>query len=382
MKTTLYSLALAAVTCGLAGAQATTAYTTPVGYVSQTCKAASDTIVGVPLKAPTVAAAALSANPSISGSSAVLTVSTASFGSYANTSYVKFTSGPASGRVYAITANDATTITIALAGDTLSAVSGNTFSVTPFTTLNSLFPPSATTNSPLTTGNAFVNSATTAAGQRRTQLLLANTTSANINLAPSATYFILAAQVGPPATPAQWRRVGDATLSDVGGLQLWPDAMFTIRNPAAVTSDTVYTSVGEVETANQVVPLFTRDGTNVLRDNPRAITRPVDVTLNALNLGGTSAFVTSATTAAGARRDTLLVFNNTATGLNKAPSATYFYLAAQAGPPAIPAQWRRVGDATLSDVGSNIIPAGSAFIIRKYGTAGGVTSSWNNTPSY
>jgi hypothetical protein len=55
MKTTLYSLALAAATCGLAGAQATTAYTTPVGY-STTTLAVGLNAVGLTLQGSAIAA--------------------------------------------------------------------------------------------------------------------------------------------------------------------------------------------------------------------------------------------------------------------------------------------------------------------------------------
>jgi uncharacterized protein (TIGR02597 family) len=388
MKTTFYSLALAAVACGLAAAQ-TTAFTTPVGYVSQTCRLNSDTIVGVPLRQPTVAAAALTSNPTIGATNAVLTVTGATFGAYGSTHYVKFTSGPDSGSVFAITANDATTITIDRNGQSLAAVSGNTFAVTKFWTLNELFPPALCTNSAAglvgppavaPTGTAIVSSLTPLAGARRTQLLLSDITTANVNLSASAIYYVLAPQVGPPATVAQWRQSGGSV--DVGGLQLWPDTYFTIRNPSTINGNTTYTVTGEVDMSiDNKIPLYTRvGGSTAKRDNPRAITRPIDVTLNGLNLGGTPAFVTSATALAGARRDELLVFDNSVTSQNKSASAIYYYIAAQVGPPATPAQWRQAGGST--DAGGVVIPAGSGFIIRKFGTVDGSTTFWNNTKTY
>src|SRR5688572_17647825 len=59
MKTFIpYSLLAALAASGLAlGAE--TAYTTPVGYVSQTCLSNSDTLVGTPLRPATIAAAGL-----------------------------------------------------------------------------------------------------------------------------------------------------------------------------------------------------------------------------------------------------------------------------------------------------------------------------------
>ena len=66
MKTTLYSLALAAVTCGLAGAQATTAYTTPVGYVTQTAATGKFNLVGLTVQNPVVASGVLDASTATS----------------------------------------------------------------------------------------------------------------------------------------------------------------------------------------------------------------------------------------------------------------------------------------------------------------------------
>jgi uncharacterized protein (TIGR02597 family) len=388
MKLSKYALIAAAF---ILPAAAQTAYTSPVGYVSQTCLKSSDTFIGVPMRQPAVAAAALTSNPVIGPSAspvvqadqALLVITGAAFGSYGGTHYVKFTSGGDNGKFFAIVANDTTTITIDLNGDTLTSVNGNTFSVNKFWTLETLFDPAVTTNSALTTGNAIVNSATISNANRRTQILFADTTTANINLATSAIYYVLAAQVGPPATAAQWRRVGDATLANQGGVQLWPDIPLKVRHPVSVTSDTTYTCPGEVDSGNTVIPLYTRIGTSTAqRDNPRMLTRPVDVTLNGLNLGGGAAFVTSNTISNANRRDTLLVFNNSTAAFNKSASAIYYWLAAQVGPPATPAQWRKVGDATLSDVGTDVIPAGSGFVIRKYGTVDGATSFWNNTPTY
>jgi uncharacterized protein (TIGR02597 family) len=99
--------------------------------------------------------------------------------------------------------------------------------------------------------------------------------------------------------------------------------------------------------------------------------RPVDTTLNNLNLGGTAAFVTSTSTLAAGRRDQLLVFSNASVGQNKAPATTYYYNGGI---------WKKNG-AGNTDFGTDIIPAGVGFIIRKY-TGTGATANWDNTPAY
>jgi uncharacterized protein (TIGR02597 family) len=372
MKTYLsYSFILAAAACSLATGQ--TAYTTPVGYVSQTCLPASDTRVGLPLRQPTLAAAALTANPTIGATDAVLTVTGASFGAFAGTHYVKMTSGTKLGSIYAITANTATTITIDRNGDTFSSVNGDQFAISKYWTLAELFPPASSTNSPATTGTAIVTSLNATAGQRRTQVLLPDSTTLGINLAPSGLYYILAAN-GTTVLANQWRKQGG--IVDEGSTQIWPDDSFIIRNPASVTSATTFSLSGEVDMKAVTIQLNTRNGgATAKQDNTVGLTRPVDVSLNNLNLGNTPAFVSSTNAVAANRRDELLVFNNGIASLNKSPSAIYYFNSGT-----IPPQWRAQGGTT--DAGSAVIPAGSAMIIRKFGTAGGVTSFWNNTPSY
>ena len=103
------------------------AETTPVGYTVTTCPNNSDTIVGLPLRVSAAAAGALTANPSSTTGTPTLTSSSAAFGAVAGTHYVKFKSGASDGKWYAITANTATTLTVDLNGDTLGALSGDTF---------------------------------------------------------------------------------------------------------------------------------------------------------------------------------------------------------------------------------------------------------------
>jgi uncharacterized protein (TIGR02597 family) len=185
-----------------------------------------------------------------------------------------------------------------------------------------------------------------------------------VNLSSTLPYFI---NLSVP----QWRRQSGGT-TDQNGVQLWPDTSFIIRNPASVTSPTTYTITGEVDMGNVAIPLATRDGTTLRQDNAVAMTRPVDVTLDDLNLGGTAAFVSSTGGTAGTRRDEVYIFNNSATGLNKSALLPYYFR---------DGIWNQQGGGT-TDVGSTVIKAGDGFIIRKYGTSGGVTSFWLNTPSY
>ena len=364
MKLPTYALILAAAASGYAMA-ATTAYTNPVGYVSQPCAANSDTIVGVPLRSAPVAAGALSVDPDTTTTpgSAILTIAgTPGFtpSAFAAVDYVKFNSGAGAGQWFTVTANDATTITVNLNGGTIAAAAADTLEVIPFWTLATLFDPTTATTDPTTTTNAIVASTSTLAAGRRTQILVPNFAGVGTNLASASIYYI---------NGSIWKKIGDGNTSHNAD-QLWPDTYFTIRNPAAVTSATTYTVSGSVEPYAISVPLVTQ--ATIAQDNFVALPRPIDTTLNALNLGGTAGFMTSTSTLAAGRRDQLLVFDNAAAIINKATSAIYYYNGGI---------WKKVGGGT-ADFGTDVIPAGAGFMIRKYQSGTGATSPWSNTPGY
>lgn len=310
------------------------------------------------MKQPTVAAAALTSTPV----SNILTVSGASFGAFGGTHYVKFTSGGDNGKFFAIASNDATTITLDLNGDTLTASSGDTFSVTKFWTLAELFVPAQSTTNPTTTGNAIVASTSSLASGRRTEVLLPNTTGTGVNLASTDIYYIF---------NGAWRKAGQPATTSFDATQLWPDNYFIIRHPVAVTSNTTYTATGEVETGNFSVALTTRN--SVRQDNFIGIPRPIDVSLDGLSLGNTSAFLTSTSSLASGRRDELLIFDNALAARNKAPSSIYYYFNGA---------WRKAGQPATTNFGTDLIKAGSGILIRKYQVSGGPTQFWNNTPTY
>jgi uncharacterized protein (TIGR02597 family) len=361
MKTYLsYSFILAAAACSLATGQ--TAYTTPVGYVSQTCLPASDTIVGLPLRVATNAAGALASAPDLSTvpGSAILTLSgTPGFvvNAFQSTHFVKITSGASEGKFYTISSNTASTITVALNGDTLAAVTADTLLVSKFWTLGELFVPGASTTDPATTGNAVVVTSNTLL--HKTEILFPNVNAVGINPSSIGIYFLF---------NGAWRKTGQPVANSFNTTQLWPDTYFTIRQPN-LTSATTYTVSGEVESGKMVINLVTQN--SVKQDNVVAIPRPVDVTLNQLSLGGTSAFLTTTNTLI--HNDEILVFDNSTALKNRSASAIYFYYLGG---------WRKNGKPVATDFGTDIIKAGTGFIIRKAKVAGGPTVFWNNTSPY
>jgi hypothetical protein len=113
MKTTLYSLALAAVTCGLAGAQATTAYTTPVGYTTTSPLLQGFNVAGLTL------------HPSAVASGKFETVNTASLVD------TGITFSPVAGRTYVLefVTNPASAVTGMIFEIPAANIAGNTISV-------------------------------------------------------------------------------------------------------------------------------------------------------------------------------------------------------------------------------------------------------------
>jgi uncharacterized protein (TIGR02597 family) len=108
-----------------------------------------------------------------------------------------------------------------------------------------------------------------------------------------------------------------------------------------------------------------------------SMSRPVDTSIRNLGLVQSGAFLPSTSTTIAGRRDQLLVFDNAAVGMNKAASATYFYVGtAESG------TWRSAASPNV-DVSNVLIPAGSGIVIRKYGS--GLTSMsqfWKNEVTF
>jgi uncharacterized protein (TIGR02597 family) len=359
----LYILAAAGlITAHESRAQTTSVATNPVGYVQVTCTAASDTVVSVPFIQP---AAYVGQIASVSGST--VTISGTSgwtanqfvySGSGSSTYYAQMgpcSSGtnPKDGCYYTVVSNGANTLTLALNGDNISTVPvGSTISVIPYWTLGTVFPPSAS-------GTAFI--ASTSPVVRQTQIFLPNYSAAGDYLSTSATYFYY---------NGAWRLVGDLVTNSHNDDVLIPDGYVTVRNPSATTT---LTTMGNVQTGNFMIPLDTL--TSGPQDNAVGICRPVDTSLNNLGLISSGAFTPS--TSPVVRNDQIFLVSNTSAGLYKSATATYFYYMGTSG-----TGWRLVGDLITNDHGSDVIPAGTGFTIRKVATSGGATAFWQNPPTY
>lgn len=346
----------------LGPASGQTTATDPVGFTTTACPANSDTYTLVPFTRPPefvgASASATTNTLTVSGSPWTVNQFVYVAGTQPKTYFVLIgphtTTNPKEGNFYQITANGTNTLTVNANGDDLSAISSNTqILVIPYHTLASIFPASDAGVSFIVSPSQF---------NLQTSMLIPNYSGIGINLAPSITYYYISS-----GTNVGWRQFGHPTTEDHGDDAMVNGGFFILRNRA---TGTTLTSLGSVLVKNLTLPLFTRTAPTK-QDNFVSIIRPIDVKLNDLGLITSGAFASSPNQFN--RVDDLYVFDNAQIAINKAPSTTYFYSGGA---------WRKFGQPITTDFGTDTIPAGAGFIIRKGSTATGATSLWKNSPTY
>lgn len=348
----------------------TTATTDPVGFVTYSLSGNADSYVYVGFKANPAFAGATSGSVTtnvVAMTGAAWAVNQFAPGASGQPKfYALIRSGNKSGMWYTITANDATTITLDLAGDSIASdvVAGTTLQVCAFDTVNTLF-----------AAGVGINASTSfAAAARQSEILVPDTTTAGTNLAVAASYYYYsgAASGGPG-----WRKVGSPIATIFNDTVLYPDTYFIVRHNVATA--TSLTTMGTVHLGTIKLPLTTlAAATN--QDIPVGIQIPGSLTLAQTTLFESGAFLGSATFSAASRGDEVFVWDNTiAPTKNKAPDATYYYYtgAASGGP-----GWRKVGSPIATIVNSDVvIQPGKAIRIRKKNTGAPSTVFWTlNTP--
>ncbi len=330
------ALALLALSVQSASAQS-------VGYNYQPLAGQSDALLTVPFTQPSVASLVVS---SVTGSGVTVSGGLTG-GAYANTFFVRFTSGNGAGLWSTITTNTTNSITFADTTILSSISAGDSFVIYPHETLGTTFPDSLVNVSFEASPSAF---------SRRTEVLIPNTTAIGINKPAAATYFYF---------NNEWRRVGAAPTAVFNDTVLPPQQYFVLRNGGSNPLK-VLTS-GQPDSV-PVARLLTRSAQT--NDIAAGAGYPVQLSLAQLELGGTPAFETS--TSVISRKDELLVFNNNTTGINKPASATYFYFNGA---------WRRVGASPATSFDNELLTPGSALLIRKAsGTPG--TFLWSQQAPY
>ena len=369
----LSAAAIGSLSLGEIATAQTTVATDPVGFTTVQCLANSDTFVSLPFTRPPEFTGAIE---SVSGNTLQVsgTPWTANQFVYAAGSQPKHyyaligpagTTNPKEGHTFPITANGQNSLTLDTAQEDLSGIAANAqVVVIPYWTLSTVFP---------TTDQDKSFTPTTSTRSFKTQILIPNYNATGVNQAYSTVYFF-SNNVNGSSSNVGWRVVGDNT-TDRGDDVLLPDGYLVVRNSGGAPTLPL-ASAGAVLMKKFSIPLAT--AATHQQDNAVAMPRPVDVTLNQTGLSpADGSFV--ATTSTRALKDQLFVYNNAQVGLNKAPSAVYFYSDNVNGVGGT--GWRLIGDNT-TDRGGDVIPAGSAITIRKAATAAGETKFWTNAPTY
>ena len=331
----------------------TTVMTDPVGFITTSCLGNSDTYLGIPFTRPpeftcTVQSAnantlTINGTPGWTNSQFVYAA-----GTQPKHYYVLIGNGgatnPKQGHNYTVTSNGSNTLTVDTSLDNLTGVVANTrVTLIPYWTPATIFP----------SGDAGVSfTATTNPPSYKTEVLIPNTSSAGINLAPAATYFFInnGSNVG-------WRLEGDNS-TDHGDDPLLPDSYFIVRNSNGAPPLPL-TGAGSVLMSKLAVPILA--SASQQQDNPVTMIRPVDTTLGSNGLAPVdTSFL---------QGDQLLLFDNTQRQIGKQPSKIYTFNDG----------WRLSSDNL--DHSKDIVPAGSAMLVRRAAKSG-ATVYWVNTPTY
>jgi uncharacterized protein (TIGR02597 family) len=353
-------IALPSLVCLPAFSQ-TSVPTDPVGFTKVSCLANSDTFVSIPFTRPAEYVGAIA-----SAAGSTITVSgnpwTGNQFVYAAGTQPKHyyaligagTSNTKQGHTYLVTANGTNTLTVDVSQDDLAGIPANAqLLVIRYWTPATVFPAS----------DANISfTPTTSSGSYKTQLRIPNYGAAGINLPYSPVYFF-SDNVDGTSSNVGWRVVGD-NITDHSDDPLLPDGHIVVRNQNGAPS-LPFTALGSVLTKKLSVPLIT--SASQAQDNPVSMIRPFGMTLNAVGLNpGDGSFVAN---------DQLLLFDNTQVGFDKAPSAIYSYNVNGTNS----AGWRLSGDA-VTDHGNDVVPDGSAMVVRKAAQAGAPTAFWTNAP--
>jgi uncharacterized protein (TIGR02597 family) len=161
---------------------------------------------------------------------------------------------------------------------------------------------------------------------------------------------------------------------------LQPNSYFVVRNSNGAPTLPLK-GIGGV-LSKKMAPAL-RPSASGFQDNAVSMVRPVDVTIAQTGLGPVDGSFVATPSMIYTRgnqlvlKDQLLLFDNAATGFDKQPSAVYYYSEG----PGKKAGWKLLGDGS-ADHSGDVIPAGSAIVIRKARNAGAPTVYWTNTATY
>lgn len=330
--------------------------TDPVGFLTISCLANSDTYLGIPFTRPAEfngTVQSVSSNPAntitVNGLSGWLQNQFVyAAGTQSKHFYVLLGNGgisnPKEGHIFAVTSNGSNTLTVDTTTEDLGGVTANTqLTIIPYWTPAAIFPSSEV-------GVSFT--ATSSPPTYQTLLRVPNYSVPGINQPYAAEYYF---------NNGAWRLVADGLNNppDRGDDPLLPDGYFVVRNANGAPTLPLK-CLGSVVMKKIAIPLRTAAAGK--QDNPVTMIRPVNISLDATGLAPIdNSFV---------QNDQLLLFNNRRAQFNKRPYRTYTYSDG----------WRLASD-SIGDYGKETIPAGSALIVRKAASSSSPVF-WINSPPY
>jgi len=342
MKPIQSAIIAAAALMGATSALATTATTVPVGYISLTVPAASDTNIAVPLQTASVWSGASTGITADTVSVAASSFTASQFG--AETHMLQVTSGPLSGRIFPILSNATGNVVVdPVVATSLQAqgfVSGNTFTIRPYWTLDTLFPAGAGVGQ-----NSDPNAPTSTLFFADNEL-----TGTNRSLLDNFLYYD-----GSQGGDAGWYDVNNTEAGVQGGKTIQPSSALTVRNLGESALNLVVS--GEVPSVSPklLVVSDTQENDNVLQ-----VPLPVDTSLNQSQLFESGAVAGSPDP--NAPTDVVFVYDTAGTGLNPSTSSTYLYYNGSEGE----VGWYDANNLESGLIGNDLLlKAGSQIIIRK-----------------
>jgi uncharacterized protein (TIGR02597 family) len=380
MKTTALRFRTLALGLAMSGSiaaslEAIDAFTDPVGYYTLSIQGASDNVMSLPMVRDAVFSGvvdngvnAFTANGFDALAGTASPAWTANQWAYAQgtqsqTYYVEFTSGALKGLYYKITANGAGSITLDTEGDSLlnhplpgnltaALADGDSFKIRSYWRVKDV----------LQNGAVPVIDAWPDADTVRDEVLFLNYTAVGQNKAPNLSIHF-------DTTLGGWRAFGD-DVQDYGDFTFRPNEAFIIRrrNVAAVN----LTNLGGVLMNSSISFVPGGNGTKG-NDIYISIARPAAVSLDqsGLRLADQTKSLIKDSPNPDSIEDQLLAFGS-GTGFNRAPNATYYYLAG--------AGWRMFPDDVTNVGATAMLEPGKSYIIRK--KANSVGRDWVNPANY
>ena len=374
----------------------TTVNSDPVGFASLTLAGNSDSYVYLPFKrtpefvgsavslaanntydlgesfTDTNSSGARDAGEPFTDSNNVVNVKGANFAAnqfaYAQGAQPKFymfvKTGTRTGVFYTIVSNGTSSVVVDLNGDSLAGAIDSTtgLQVIPYDTLGTIFP----------NGQGVNPSSTHSIGNRQTEVLFPDISTAGKDLAFPVSYYYFS---GTSGAGMGWRKAGASGVL-ANDTVLSPEAIFVVRHNVAV--DTTLTFVGTVQMATLTTPLVTLSP-GIDQDNSVALPFATPMTLSQLKLFESGAFVGSDSHSIGQRKDQLLVWDNSVTGKNKAADVSYYYFTGNTG---VGPGWRKAGASGVLANDDVVVSSTKGFVIRKKGTANPVIVNWTVKPHY